>query len=147
MLIYYVIIKVSVLKILNVGVLFVWAMLGFSPTYRVFLIVFISTELFITAWYIYTYRDISFGDKLSLSETRKDIFQLCITGFPLLFSNLCSSLILSLDRQFVRILFDTTTYAKYAFAYNMLSLVTVATSAVSTVLYPTLKRTTPETMK
>lgn len=137
----------SVLKIVNVGVLFVWAALGFPPTYRVFLIVFISTELLVTAWYVYTYRDISFGEKLSLSDTRREIIQLSITGFPLLFANLCSSLILSLDRQFVRILFDTTTYAKYAFAYNMLSLVTVATSAVSTVLYPTLKRTTPETMK
>ena len=137
----------SVLKIVNVGVLFVWAALGFPPTYRVFLIVFISTELLVTAWYVYTYRDISFGEKLSFSDTRKEIFQLSVSGFPLLFANLCSSLILSLDRQFVRVLFDTTTYAKYAFAYNMLSLVTVATSAISTVLYPTLKRTTPETMK
>lgn len=137
----------SVLKIFNVGVLFVWAALGFPPTYKVFLVVFISTELLVTAWYVYTYRDIAFGDKLSLSDTRKEIFQLSITGFPLLFAHLCASLILSLDRQCVSILFDTSTYAKYAFAYNMLSLVTVATSAVSTVLYPTLKRTTPETMK
>ena len=137
----------SILKIFNVGALFIWAALGFPPTYKVFLIVFITTELLVTAWYVFTYRDIAFGEKLSLSDTRKDIFQLGITGFPLLFANLCSSLILSLDRQFVSILFDTTTYAKYAFAYNMLSLVTVATSAVSTVLYPTLKRTTPETMK
>ena len=137
----------SVLKIVNVGVLFVWAALGFPPTYRVFLIVFILTELLVTAWYVYTYRDIAFGERLSFSDTRKEIFQLSFTGFPLLFANLCSSLILSLDRQFVRVLFDTTTYAKYAFAYNMLSLVTVATSAISTVLYPTLKRTTPETMK
>ena len=69
------------------------------------------------------------------------------TGFPLLFANLCSTLILTLDRQFVSILFETTVYAKYAFAYNMLSLVTVATSAMSTVLYPTLKRTTREMMR
>ena len=31
----------SVLKIVNVGVLFVWTALGFPPTYKVFLIVFI----------------------------------------------------------------------------------------------------------
>ena len=137
----------SVIRIINVGLLLIWAALGFKPTFRVFLIISIATETLVTAWYIYTYRDIIFGDKLSLSDTRKDVFQLSIIGFPLLFANLCSSLILTLDRQFVSILFDTTTYAKYAFAYNMLSLVTVATSAVSTVLYPTLKRTTPETMK
>lgn len=137
----------SVLKIFNVGVLFLWSALGFSPTYRIFLVVFISTELMITSWYIYTYRDIAFGEKLSLADTKNEIFKLSIMGFPLLFANLCSSLILSLDRQFVSILFETETYAKYAFAYNMLSLVTVATSAVSTVLYPALKRTTPESMK
>ena len=137
----------SVLKILNVGLLFLWAALGFPPTYRIFLIIFISTEFLVTAWYVYTYRDIALGNKLSLGSTKKEIIELSITGFPLLFANLCSSLILSLDRQFVSILFDTQTYAKYAFAYNMLSLVTVATSAVSTVLYPTLKRTTKDNMK
>ena len=73
-------------------------------------------------------------------------FILLKIGFPLLFANLCATLILTLDRQFVNILFDTSTYAVYAFAYNMLSLVTVATSAIATVLYPTLKRSTKESM-
>ena len=66
----------SILRILNVGALFLWAALGFPPTYKVFLIVFITTELLVTTWYVFTYRDIAFGDKLSLSDTRKDIFQL-----------------------------------------------------------------------
>lgn len=65
-------------------------------------------------------------------------------GFPLLFANILSTLILTLDRQFVNILFDLKIYAVYAFAYNMLSIVTVATSAFSVVLYPALKRTTTE---
>ena len=68
-------------------------------------------------------------------------------GFPLLFANLCSTLILTLDRQFVNTLFDNTTYAIYAFAYNLLSLVTVATSAISTVLYPILKQSNEDTLK
>ena len=64
-----------------------------------------------------------------------------------MFANLLSTLILSLDQQFVNILFDSETYAIYAFAYNMLSLITVATSAFATVLYPSLKRTNENSLK
>lgn len=137
----------SILRVISVVILFICVASGFTPTYKFFLIILISMELLVTIWYVFTYRDIVWGEKLTMSDTKKNIIRLSIIGFPLLFANICSSLILSLDRQFVSILFDTTIYAKYAFAYNMLSLVTVATSAVSTVLYPTLKRTTPETMK
>ena len=61
-------------------------------------------------------------------------------GMPLLLANLCSTFLISLDRQFVSMLFTTEEYAVYAFAYSMLSLITVATSAVATVLYPVFKR-------
>ena len=44
-------------------------------------------------------------------------------------------------------MFTNSEYAIYAFAYNLLSLVTVATLAISTVLYPVLKRTTEETLR
>ena len=50
-----------------------------------------------------------------------------------------SSFILTIDRQFVSVLFDIETYASYAFAYNLLSLITTVISAISTVLYPTIK--------
>ena len=137
----------SGLKIINVGLLFAWRLVGFDPTYRIYLAFFILSQIGITGWYFITYRGIIFGESIPLFQTKKQIITLSITGFPLLFANLCSTLILSLDSQFVSVLFDTETYAKYAFAYNMLSLVTVAMSAISTVLYPSLKRTTPETMK
>ena len=137
----------SGLKIANIGLLFIWMIIGNEPTYKVYLIVFLFSELLITGWYLYTYRDIVVGESYPLKNTYKNIFNLSRIGFPLLFANLCSTLILSLDRQFVSVLFPTDVYAKYAFAYNMLSLVTVAMSAISTVLYPTLKRTTEETMK
>lgn len=137
----------SGLKIGTVLLFFLWGMTGFEPTYKVYLVLFVASELFITGWYLYNYRDLIQGSYIPIKITTRQIVSLSFSGFPLLFANLCSTLILSLDRQFVSILFDTETYAKYAFAYNMLSLVTVALSAISTVLYPTLKRTTQETMK
>ena len=137
----------SGLKIIIVGILFLGELLGVTPNYYIFLIYFVLSEYILTIWYIFTYRDIVKGKSEKIQNIKKDILYLIKIGFPLLFANLCSTLILSLDRQFVSVLFDKETYAVYAFAYNMLALVTVAMSAISTVLYPTLKRTTEETMK
>lgn len=114
--------------------------------YQVYVIALVTVNVLLTLWYVYTYQSITFGKSERMQDTQKEIAHLIKIGFPLLFANLCATLILTLDRQFVNVLFDTATYAVYAFAYNMLSLVTVATSAVATVLYPTLKRSTKESM-
>lgn len=103
--------------------------------------------VFVSTGYIVIYRQIVFGECCSLISTRKQLLHFVKIGFPLLFANLCSTLILTLDRQFVNILFPNSEYAIYAFAYNMLAIVTVATSAISTVLYPMMKRTTVEILK
>ncbi|HFR3703107.1 TPA: polysaccharide biosynthesis protein, partial [Streptococcus suis] len=42
--------------------------------------------------------------------------------------------------QIVNLLFSTEIFAKYSFAYNLLTLVSIATSAFSVVLFPTLAR-------
>ena len=120
---------------------------GHTITYHYYLTLWISVNVLLTLWYIYTYRDIVFFNSMKLRDTAGDIKYLISIGLPLLLANLCSSLILALDQQFVNILFDTSTYAVYAFAYNMLTLVTVATSAISTVLYPVLKRTDTNNLK
>ena len=125
-----------------------WLVHRFSDniiTYRIYTIIYISITAILALWYIITYRDITFGKQGK--RDWKDILEFVKIGFPLLIANLCSSLILALDRQFVSILFDTDTYAVYAFAYNMLGLITTALSAISTVIYPTLKRTDENTLK
>lgn len=101
----------------------------------------------IATGYIYIYRNIIFGHSYPIKETKQQVLGLAKIGIPLMIANLCSTLILTLDRQFVNILFSNVEYAVYAFAYNLLSLITVATSAVSTVLYPILKRTTVDTLE
>lgn len=107
-------------------------------TYRIYTIIFVCITSFLSLWYIISYRDITFGK--TKNEGFKSIAELIRIGTPLLIANLCSFLILSIDRQFVNSLFDTETYAVYAFAYNMLALLTTATSAISTVFYPTMKK-------
>ena len=137
----------SGLKLMIVGILAVCSLAKIGASYQLYLLLFLLSETVIAIWYIKTYKEIVFGESLPIKGTKSGIIMLSKTGFPLLFANLCSTLILAMDRQFVSVLFTTEVYAKYAFAYQMLALVTVAMSAVSTVLYPTLKRTTAETMK
>lgn len=130
------------------AVIALWVIHHFSNTigsYKIYTIIYVGINVLLTIWYIYTYKDITFG-KQDRSHKR-EIWQFIKLGFPLLLANLCSTLILNLDRQFVNILFDTDTYAVYAFAYNMLGLIMTAMSAISTVIYPTLKRTDEKTLK
>ncbi len=129
-------------NILAVCILFGMYCFKKNASYELYVILLVFINILLSLWYIWTYRDISFGKSRNIRELRPDIAALIKSGFPLLVANLCSTLIITLDRQFVNILFDTETYAIYAFAYSMLALVTVAISAISTVLYPTLKRTT-----
>ena len=116
-------------------------------SYRIYTLIFVSIFILLAIWYVITYRDLTFGKGESFKGNWKHLFSFFLIGFPLLIANLCSVLILAIDRQFVSILFDTDTYAVYAFAYNMLALITTALSAISTVIYPTLKRTNKETLK
>ncbi|MCH3909288.1 MAG: hypothetical protein LKE31_02805 [Bacilli bacterium] len=136
-----------------ITVVSLWALHKFANyfvTYYLFTILYISIIGALTVWYIWKYRDITFGKSIKFEEGKKDIFEFLRIGFPLLIANLCSSLILSIDRQFVNIfwpLSESDTYSIYAFAYSMLSLITTATSAIATVIYPVLKRATAETLK
>lgn len=137
----------SIINIASIALLYIFYKNGNEILYLYYVFVFVFINIIMTVWYIFTYREIVFGDSYSIKETKKDAKALIENGFPLTIANLCSSLILTLDRQFVSLLFPTATYAIYAFAYNILSLVTVATSAISAVLYPLLKRTDETNLK
>ena len=113
-------------------------------SHQLYIISIVLMNLGLATWYLFTYKDLVIGKSYSLRETRTTVYSYFLNGMPLLISNLCSTLLLTLDRQFVNILFSVKQYAIYSFAYNMLSLVTVATSAVSTVLYPAMKRSSKE---
>lgn len=131
----------SVANVFLIGVLFV--IYNFSEiniSYRLYLVGTLILNLLLNFWYMVTYRDIIFGERQSLRSSIKEIISLIKMGFPLLLANLCTTFMLSLDRQFVSVLFSTEEYAIYAFAYSMLALITVATSSISIVIYPIFKR-------
>lgn len=113
---------------------------GYVIDYRVYLALTLGNNGIFLAWYLFTYRDILWGEAERIGENLPKLRGILKNGFPLLISGMCSTLLLTLDRQFVNLLYDAAVYARYAFAYNLLSLINVATSAVSAVLYPYLKR-------
>lgn len=120
---------------------------GIDVNYRLYLALIVLLDFLLVLSYIHTYKDIVFGASSKLLDTFPDITKLIKLGFPLMVGNLTMLIIMALDRQFVSILFPTEDYAIYAFAYNMLSLITTAISAISMVLYPMLKRTDTQELK
>lgn len=112
--------------------------------YQLFIGGIILIDFILMIWYIYTYRDINFFNKkrnISIENSEK-YSHLLLIGFPLLISNMAGSIFMGLDRQFVSFLFEKEQYAIYAFAYNLLTLITTLTSAVSVVLFPSLRKIT-----
>ena len=107
--------------------------------YEIYIIGVMTIEYFLALWYVYTYYNFNFGksEKLSGDES---YFRMLYIGFPLLLSNMAGTIFLTLDRQYVSILFPKESYAIYAFAYNMLTLVTTMTSAISHVLFPSMRK-------
>ncbi len=137
----------SALTVISIVVMWVLYRFVTPVGYRLFTIFYVAIYVLLAVWYMFTYRDITFGRSMGIREGRGRLLEFLKAGFPLMVANLASTLILTIDRQFVNLLFDNDTYAVYAFAYNMLTLVTTATSAISTVLYPALKRTDIESLK
>ncbi len=121
----------------------------FSKTihYQYYILGTLAINIIICLWYIITYRGYVFGKGEGFNDSTRGTLDLIKIGIPLMIANLCATLLFSLDRQFVSILFTTEEYAVYAFAYSMLTLCTIATSAVSLVVYPLFKRKDSDFLK
>lgn len=135
-------ILLSILKMILVGII---GILSFildikDGLFYVFVVGVVSIDLFLSIWYVFTYKDITCGSRCSYASQKNFIKKIFKVGVVLTISFQISNLIFSLDRQFVVILFDTETYSIYSFAYNLISMVTTVIGAVSLVLLPTLKK-------
>lgn len=131
----------SVLTIISVVMLWLLTRYGgYSVNYKIYIVCVVAISATVLTVYTLIYRRLTFGRIIPWKEGLHDMGYFIKIGLPLMVANLCSTLLLTIDRQFVNILFDTDTYAVYAFAYNLLSLITTATSAISVVLFPIIKR-------
>ena len=102
--------------------------------------VIIIINAILMLWYVYTYRDITFGVHKNFRQSWKLLKDYFATGISLTLAFQVANLVLSLDQQFVSLLFDSKTYGIYAFAYSILNMATTVMGAASMVLLPNLKR-------
>jgi O-antigen/teichoic acid export membrane protein len=116
-------------------------------SYLIYTVILVSGNYFLTIWYFFTYREIIFGKKDRIRENMPKIINFFKLGIPLLLANLTGTYILILDRQIIERFFDINTYSVYAFAYSMLSMITVVVSSIGIVLYPTLSKVKDENIK
>ena len=137
----------SIVLMSSISVLFLFfKIFGRTIPYQLYIGILLSLNTVLLFWFANTYKEISFKPNVRPFSNTKFYIEIIKVGMPIMVAYLCSSLILSLDRQFVNILFDIKTYAVYSFAYSMLTLVTTALSAISSVMYPNLKRMNSETL-
>ncbi|MCR5332955.1 MAG: oligosaccharide flippase family protein [Bacilli bacterium] len=139
----------SILNIASVVVLFVLYKMGKMSTlnFKLYIVIYVSILAFIVIIYSINYRHIIFGKSTKLKDDLSIIGTIFKMGIPLMIANFINSFILIIDKQFVNVLFDKYTYGIYAFAYSMLGFITTAISAISTVLFPVLKRLNENALK
>ncbi|MBR0343075.1 MAG: oligosaccharide flippase family protein [Oscillospiraceae bacterium] len=134
-----IVIKSACTALFVIALFMFYRITGNEVSYEIYITGVIAIEYALAIWYIFTYKEFNFGSTKQQPGQEKYI-KVLLVGFPLLLSNMAGSIFLNLDRQFVSILFPKETYAMYAFAYNMFTLVTTMTSAVSLVLFPSMRR-------
>ena len=131
----------SLLSAATVGLLWLGSGAGlWRMDARAYLLLYTLGNLTVMLLYLFRWRELVLGEAASLRQEGSALRRLIRTGVPLMLANLCTLLILSADRQCVNVLCDTATYAVYAFAYNIVTMITMVIAAVSTVLFPTMKR-------
>lgn len=133
-------IRIILLSIANIVIVAILYFLNLQD-YRIYIALIVAVNYILLMWYVYTYRDITFGNSKKIKDSQSEIVYFFKTGIPLLLANLASTLVLTVDKQIVEIFFPVEDFGVYSFAYSMLSMITVVVSAVGVVLYPTLKKT------
>lgn len=134
-----IVIKSAFTALFVIGLYVYYQITGEDVRYEIYIIGVLVIEYALAIWYIFTYKDFNFG-KVKIQYNQDRYYRILLVGFPLLLSNMAGSIFMNLDRQFVSILFPKEIYGMYAFAYNMFTLVTTMTSAVSLVLFPSMRR-------
>lgn len=126
-------------KVIFLGVAICLAVTGFTD-FRVFVLVDAATKVVALGFFVWYCRGMLFGRAISLAASAHEALAYARTGISLMFANLSSMLISNLGRFIIDWLGDLASYAYYSFGNSVTNLVLTFVTAVSSVLYPKLKR-------
>lgn len=119
--------------------------------YKLFLKLIVLINFILLLWYVFSYRDITFGKSNKFKKENKNIMLMYKLGIVLLLSNLVVSFFSTIPRQFVEILYPVEIYpeifSNFSFAYTLMGFTGVFLSAISLVIYPTLRKSNKEELK
>lgn len=134
-------ILIAISKILLVsGLVIVYHLSGNYVSYKIYIILLNVIEACLLIWYVYTYKDITFGEHTPIADCKKEIIGFFKNGFTLTIAYQVAHIVFILDRQFVSILYSAEIFAVYSFAYSLVAVCTKIISSLSTVLFPMLKQ-------
>jgi O-antigen/teichoic acid export membrane protein len=121
-----------------------------NVNYQVYIIIYICIYCMLLVFYSFNYVSNSQYNKLLVTSRYgiKGVGEIFKIGLPITIAYQISNLTLNLDNQFVSLFFSSKTFAKYSFAYNLVSITISVILAVATVLFPYLnKRGKEESLK
>jgi len=137
----------TVFNVLLIGIFYLLEIMD----YKLFLVFTVAINLILLLWYVFSYKEITFGKTNRFMEQKDGISLMFKLGILLLFSNLVVMFFSSIPRQFVEINFPVELYpdifSNFSFAYTLMGFTGVFLSAVSMVLYPTLRKSSDEELK
>ncbi len=113
--------------------------------YLVFILFSTIINLVLLSWYMITYKDITFvNNNGKIKDDFKDIKFMFNLGIPLLFSNLIIMFMSNLPKQFIEIVYPIekfpAVFSNFSFAFTLIGFTSVFLTAISLVLYPTLRK-------
>jgi len=91
-----------------------------------------------------TCRDIVFTKGIKFTNAIKEAWKNISVGSKLMFANIASMLIVGIIRYAIQKNWDITTFGKVSFSLNISNLVLTFISAISIVIFPMIKRSSPE---
>lgn len=142
------IVKVGTAVLTLISICFLYGihiLCGYKIESKYYILIVTEINWIVLMFYVYKYKDIIFGKVSREYYVKDEIISYFKTGFILTISYQILQIILNLDRQFVSVTFSTSEYAVYSFAYSLISMITTVISAISLVLFPTLKKIDRET--
>ncbi len=98
------------------------------------------SKVVVMAVLVHRYRQLFIGRLEKVSEGIKEFLSSVASGIQLLLANLSGMLVLGIGRIIIEYFDALESYAYYAFAISLANVVLISVSALSIVIYPTLKR-------
>lgn len=114
-----------------------------NPNFQSFfylILIDLISKTSVMAILVYRYRQLFIGSIKNMSDGIKELIDNIGAGGQLLIANLSGMLVLGIGRIVVEFFDEVQTYAHYAFALSLANVVLISVSALSIVLYPTLRR-------